>query len=67
MYIHVLYNECVCVCVCVCVCMLLHMKLLSIVMLLSVLDKEKGQLFVSDKSGATFTLSLDNHMVRIEY
>ena len=33
------------------------------IVMLSVLDKEKGQLFVSDKSGATFTLSLDNHMV----
>lgn len=28
------------------------------------LDKEKGQLFVSDKSGAVFSLSLNNHMVR---
>ncbi|XP_003384999.1 PREDICTED: sortilin-like [Amphimedon queenslandica] len=27
-------------------------------------DKEKGQLFVSDKSGAIFTLSLDNHMLQ---
>ena len=28
------------------------------------LDKEKGQLFVSDKSGTVFSLSLNNHMVK---